>query len=152
MVKLSFVQLPEHVRSYYKTWQDYHNEKVSITLSNNAVTRIQQLLENSARNLPMISTLIPQPLAETIKSPSQQNSNSDLVTMTNLNSRRWQVENLLDTHCLACSSVSYCYIQSNPSSTLSQSSSTARSRKRKAEHPPEGDLTHMGTLGTARKE
>lgn len=91
--------------------------------------------------------LIPQPLAETIKSPSQHNDHADTLT----NSGKWEVENLLDTHRLACSSVSYRYIQNNPSSTASQPSSTTRSRKRKAEHPPEGDPTHAGTLGAARK-
>jgi hypothetical protein len=137
------VQLPEHVKSYYKSWQDYHNEKVSVTLSNNAVSRIRQLLENSTGNLPMISALIPQPLAETIKSPSPHD-HDDAV---NLNSGAWQVEKLLDTrrHRLASSSVGYRYIQANPTSTPSQPSSSAtRSQKRKAEHPPEGD--HVGTV------
>jgi hypothetical protein len=136
------VQLPEHVKSYYKSWQDYHNEKVSVTLSNNAVSRIRQLLENSTGNLPMISALIPQPLAETIKSPSPHD-HDDAVTLTNLNSGAWQIEKLLDTHRrhrLACSSVGYRYIQTNPASTPSQPSSSARSQKRKAEHPPEGDM------------
>jgi hypothetical protein len=148
--KLSIVQLPEHVKTYYKTWQDYQNEKVSVTLSNNAVSRIRQLLENSTGNLPMISALIPQPLADTIKSPSQHNEHAVSSTLTNT-SRKWQIENLLDTHCLACSSVGYRYIQSNPSSTPSHSSSIAGSRKRKAEHLHQGDPTHVGSLGTARK-
>ena len=133
------------MKTYYKTWQDYQNEKVSITLSNNAVSRIRHLLENSTGNLPMISALMPQPLADTIKSPNEH------AVSTLTNSGKWQIENLLDTHRFACSSVGYRYIQSNPSSTPSQSSSTARSRKRKAEHPPEGDPTHVGTLGTAQK-
>jgi hypothetical protein len=150
MVKLSFVQLPEHVRSYYKTWQDYHNEKVSVTLSNHAVSRIRQLLEKSTGNLPMLSALIPQPLAETIKSPSLNNDHA--VTLNN--NGRWQIENLLDTHRLAASSsFGYRYIQSNLSSSPSQPSSlaTSRSRKRKAEHAPDGDPTHVGTLATTRK-
>ena len=140
------MQLPEHVKSYYKSWQDYHNEKVSVTLSNNAVSRIRQLLENSTGNLPMISALIPQPLAETIKSPSPHHGPHDHDDMVNLNSGAWQVEKLLDTHRLvASSSVGYHYIQTNPAFTPSQpSSSTTRSQKRKAEHPPEGD--HVGTV------
>jgi hypothetical protein len=150
MVIIINLQLPEHVKAYYKTWQDYQNEKVSVTLSNNAVSRIRHLLESSTGNLPIISALIPQPLADTIKSPSQHNEHA--VTLTN--SGKWQIENLLDTHRLACSSIGYRYIQSNPSSTEStpsQSSSTAGSRKRKAEHLLDGDPTHVGTLGTARK-
>ena len=141
----SIIQLPEYVKTYYKTWQDYQNEKVSVTLSNVAVSRIREVLENSTGNLPMISALIPQPLADTIKSPSQRNE----VMLTN--SGRWQVENLLDTHRLACSSVGYRYIQSNPSSIPSHPSSTAGSRKRKAQHPPEGDPTHVGTARKARR-
>ena len=134
------MQLPEHVKTYYKSWQDYQNEKVSVTLSNNAVSRIRHLLENSTGNLPVISALIPQPLADTVKSPSQHNEHA--VTLTN--NGKWQIENLLDTHRLASSSVGYRYIQSNLS-TPSQSSSTAGSRKRKAENLPEGDPTHVGT-------
>ena len=120
-------------------------------LSNNAVSRIRQLLENSTGNLPMISALIPQPLTKTIKSPSPHNGSDNVVMLTN--SRGWQleVENLLDTHCLASSSISYCYIQSNLSSTPSQPSSATRSRKRKAEHPPENDPTHVGTAQKARR-
>jgi hypothetical protein len=139
------VQLPEHVKSYYKTWQDYHNEKVSVTLSNDAVSRIRKLLENNSGNQPMISALIPQPLTETIK-PSPYNGCDQTVMLTS--SKRWQVENLLDTHRLACSSVGYHYIQTNPSSTPSQPSSKAQSRKRKAEHPPDGD--HVGTAPSQR--
>ena len=142
------MQLPEHVKTYYKTWQDYQNEKVSITPTNNAVSRIRHLLENSTGNLPMISALIPQPLADTIKSPSQHSGHT--VTMLT-NSGNWQIESLLDTHRLARSSVGYRYIQNNPSSIPSQSSSTAGSRKRKAEHPPEGDRNHVGTVRKARK-
>jgi hypothetical protein len=151
--QLSFVQLPEHVKSYYKTWQDYHNEKVSVTLSNNAVSRIRQLLENSTGNLPMISALIPQPLAETIKSPSPHD-HDHAVTLTNFNSHgsgEWQVEKLLDTHRLACSSVGYRYIQTNPSLTPSQPSSSARPQKRKAEHPPDGDHVGMAVTRKARR-
>ena len=91
------MQLPEHVKSYYKSWQDYHNEKVSVTLSSNAVSRIRQLLENSTGNLPMISALIPQPLAETIKSPSPHHGPHDHDDTVNLNSGAWQVEKLLET-------------------------------------------------------
>ena len=145
------MQLPEHVKTYYKTWQDYQNEKVSVTLSNNAVSRIRHLLENSTGNLPMISALIPQPLADTIKSPSQHSDSEHAVMLTN--SGKWQIENLLDTHRLACSSVGYRYIQSNPSSNPSQSSSTAGSRKCKADHLPKGDptRTHVGTARKARR-
>ena len=130
------------MKTYCKTWQDYQNEKVSITLSNNAVSRIRQLLEKSTSNIPVISALIPQPLTDTIKLPSQDNEHA--VTLTN--SGKWQIEKLLDTHRLASSSIGYCYIQSNSSSTPSQSSSTAGSQKRKAEHLPEGDPTHVGQL------
>ena len=82
-------------------------------LSNNAVSRIRQLLENSTGNLPMISALIPQPLTKTIKSPSPHNGSDNVVMLTN--SRGWQP------------------------------SSATRSRKHKAEHPPENDPTHVGT-------
>ena len=145
--KLSILQLPEHVKTYYKTWQDYQNEKVSVTLSNNAVSRLRHLLENNAGNLPMTSALIPQPLADTIKSPSQPHA----VTLTN--NGKWQIENLLSTHRLqvACSSIGYRYIQSNSSSTPSQTSSTVGSRKRKADHPPEGDPIHVPVGTAARK-
>ena len=135
------------MKTYYKTWQDYQNEKVSVTLSNHAVSRIRQLLENSTGNLPVISALIPQPLADTVKLPSQHNEHA--VTLTN--SGKWQIEKLLDTHRLASSSIGYRYIQSNPSSTPSQSSSIAGSRKRKAENLPEGDPTHVGTARKARR-
>ena len=99
----------------------------------------------------MISALIPQPLAEMIKSPSPDSPhNDDVVTLTNT-SGGWQVQNLLDTHRLACSSVVYRYIQNNPPSTPSQPSSIAKARKRKAEHPPEGDPTHVGIARKARR-
>jgi hypothetical protein len=143
------MQLPEHVKTYYKTWQDYQNEKVSVTLTNNAVSRIRHLLENSTSNLPMISALIPQPPADNIKSPSQHRGHTVSTMLTN--SGKWQIESLLDTHRLAHSSVGYRYLQNILSSTPSQSSSTAGSRKRKAEHPPEGDQNHVGTVQKARK-
>jgi len=38
------LQLPEHIKAHYKTWLDYINEKVSVTLSVDLTKRVHELL------------------------------------------------------------------------------------------------------------
>lgn len=82
------------MRSFYKKWQDYHNEKISITLSNDTIPRVRHLLEQGTTTLPMIPALTPQPLANTIKPPAtpvlpHHHSNQNLSN--------WQLKKQVET-------------------------------------------------------
>jgi hypothetical protein len=81
------------MRSFYKKWQDYHNEKISVTLSNAAIPRVRHLLEQGTSTVSMISALTPQPLANTIKPPVlPHTSPSD----QNLRVSNWQLKKLVE--------------------------------------------------------
>ncbi|KAF8125951.1 hypothetical protein EV363DRAFT_1349187 [Boletus edulis] len=66
-----FYKLPEHLKSYYKTWLDYLNEKTSTNLSVSATKHIRTLLQASQTGMPhTIPTAQPRPPENTVALPS----------------------------------------------------------------------------------
>ena len=65
------IQLPEHIKTHYKTWLDYVNEKASVTLSIDLTKRVRNLLSVQIGAPDNIPTARPQVLADTILTPTR---------------------------------------------------------------------------------
>ena len=65
------IQLPEHIKTHYKTWLDYVNEKASVTLSIDLTKRVRDLLSVQIGAPDTIPTARPQVLADTILTPTR---------------------------------------------------------------------------------
>ena len=107
------------MRSFYKKWQDYHNEKISVTLSNDTIPLVRHLLEQgtSSSMLPMISALSPQPLANTVKLPvfpRNPLSSSD----QNPSLGNWELKKHTEAASSSPSALTYHFSQQCPSTTV----------------------------------
>ncbi|KAG6379505.1 hypothetical protein JVT61DRAFT_9996 [Boletus reticuloceps] len=130
----AFYKLPEHLRAYYKTWQENTNEKTSVTLSNDAIERIRGLLMSQVGTPSSVLTTTPKPLVETIRAPTarpQTEANASAVM------DQWQLTKVLTKHQLACSALQYRYGNQPEPAPVSASTSTlvqdAVVRKRRAD-------------------
>lgn len=65
------IQLPEHIKAHYKTWLDYINEKVPVTLSTNLIKHVCDLLSVQIGAPDNIPTTCPQALTDTISMSTQ---------------------------------------------------------------------------------
>ena len=65
---LCYCKLPQHLRSYYKVWNDICNKKNTIA-SNEAGERIKALLQPQSSKVPNICAPHTQPLEDSISAP-----------------------------------------------------------------------------------
>jgi hypothetical protein len=88
------------MRTHYKAWLDYSNEKSSVTLSVDATKRIRALLTSQVGCPPKIPTALPQLLSETVSAPQNPPEPTE---------NPWQLQRLLADHRLAQSALQYSY-------------------------------------------
>ncbi|KAG0702960.1 hypothetical protein DFH29DRAFT_998915 [Suillus ampliporus] len=84
-----FYKLPKHMRTHYKAWLDFSNEKSSVTLSMDATNRICALLTSHVGCPPEIPTALPQLLSETVSAPQNPPEPTN---------NPWQLQQLLADH------------------------------------------------------
>ena len=102
------------MRSFYKKWQDYHNEKISVTLSNNTIPRVWHLLEQGTSMLPMIPALTPQPLANMVKPPVLPHDGPHHHSDQNRSNWQLELEKKVEPVSSSLSALTYHFNQSHP--------------------------------------
>ena len=115
-------QLPEHLKAYYKIWNDYCNESNTIALNTDAANRIRALLRSQTSDLnPTAPTALPMTLRGTLAAP---NPGTTLEIFS-----PWQIGNLLDHHSLQQSALLYLYADTaHQTTTRSNAATTTTSR------------------------
>lgn len=86
---LCYCKLPQHLRSYYKVWNDICNEKNTIA-SNEAGERIKALLQPQSSKVPNICAPHAQPLEDSISAPRLPAPQPELNT--------WHLSKILHEH------------------------------------------------------
>ncbi|KAG1847003.1 hypothetical protein DFJ58DRAFT_843319 [Suillus subalutaceus] len=121
-----FYKLPEHLKTYYKTWTDFCNEQNTISLNAEASRRIRALIRSASTNVTIKApTALPTTLRDSLAA-------STCVDINEVNPR--QIGKLLADHALQRSAVHYLY-----GDTMHVHPSVAgslRERKRKADNHP----------------
>ena len=127
------------MRSFYKKWQDYHNENISVTLSNATISRVRHLLEQGTSTLSMISALTPQPLANTVKPPvPPHTSQSD----QNLRVSNWQLKKRVEAASSSPSALTYHFGQPpHPTTAIASSDSPLQSASISSNPSPSRTVT-----------
>ncbi|KAF8419486.1 hypothetical protein L210DRAFT_3766619 [Boletus edulis BED1] len=136
-----FYKLPEHLKSYYKTWLDYLNEKTSTNLSVSATKHIRILLQASQTGMPhTIPTAQPRPLENTVAPPS---------IASNHDPNPWNLHKTLVDHRLTQSALQYHYGDAfKPASSAIPSLTALPLRKRPAASESElPESTNHSTSG-----
>ena len=108
--KLTISQLPEHLKSYWKTWQENVNEKNSIKINETTYKELVKLLNiHTAQNpFPSIPAAQPTPLRKQIAWGSR--SMAEPTQQSTL--EPWHVRILLDHHTAAQSALQFCFGES----------------------------------------
>ncbi|KAG6369372.1 hypothetical protein JVT61DRAFT_14979 [Boletus reticuloceps] len=106
--KTIFYKLPEHLKAYYKTWNDYCNENNTIAQNTAAAKRTRTLVRSSLPNITNIvaPTALPQTLRSTLSinaTPVVDPETEELIS--------WQIGNLLDSHAMQQSALLYLYVE-----------------------------------------
>ncbi|KAG1721543.1 uncharacterized protein EDB91DRAFT_1256463 [Suillus paluster] len=123
-----FYKLPEHLKTYYKTWIDFCNEQNTISLNAEVSRRIRALVHSAPTNVTIKApTALPTTLHDSL-------AVSLCVDIDEVNS--WQIGKLLADCALQRSAVHYLYADSMHVHPLVAGSS--RERKRKADNHPIG--------------
>jgi hypothetical protein len=111
------------MRSFYKKWQDYHNEKISVTLSNDTIPRVRHLLEQGTSTLPTISALTPQPLANTVKAPVLPHNPSSHSDQNPRLAGNWQLKKRVEAASSSLSALTYHFNQPHPATAITSADS-----------------------------
>ncbi|KAK2467284.1 hypothetical protein APHAL10511_000833 [Amanita phalloides] len=131
-------QLPEHLKSYHKTWLDFHNEQNTIALNAEAAQRIRILVRAQPAGLNINApTMLPATLRDSITAGATQVASA----VHDLDS--WQIGKLLGDHMLQQSAINYTYSNIMPRARAAGPSGSA---KRKA--PPDTSHDHDGVNDT----
>jgi len=93
-------QLPQHLRSYFKVWNDFCNENNTIAANNEASERIRALLQPQPCKVPTIISTRPDPLENTVNAPQS-------VPQPEMNA--WQLSKILGDHRLQQSTLQMMY-------------------------------------------
>ncbi|KAF8134402.1 hypothetical protein EV363DRAFT_1561939 [Boletus edulis] len=110
-------QLPEHLKVYYKIWNDYCNESNTIALNTDAANRIRALLRSRPLDSnPTAPTALPMTLRDTLAAP---NPSTTLEIFS-----PWQIGNLLDHHSLQQSALLYIYADTAHQATTRSNTAT----------------------------
>ncbi|KAG2116809.1 hypothetical protein DEU56DRAFT_919175 [Suillus clintonianus] len=119
-----FYKLPEHLKTYYKTWTDFCNEQNTISLNAEASRRIRALVRSAPTNVTIKApTALPTTLRDSL-------AVSPCVDIDEVNS--WQIGKLLADHALQRSAVHYLYADTTSMHMHSSVTGSSRERKRKA--------------------
>jgi hypothetical protein len=143
----SNIKLPEHLKSYFKKWSDYTNERNTTALNKEASDRITALLKARLPGPPaIILTLPPKPLGELLANSPATRPVADSPPCKAAKSAsapdHWQMQKLLADHRLLQSATQFDYAdhsraesqRAGPSSShcAAAQKMTEKSNKRKA--------------------
>lgn len=96
-------QLLEHLKVYYKIWNNYCNESNTIALNTNAANRIHVLLRSQPSDLnPTTPTALLMTLQDTLAAPNPSTTLGKVFSP-------WQIGNLLNHHVLQQLALLYLY-------------------------------------------
>ncbi|KAG6894804.1 hypothetical protein C0992_004572, partial [Termitomyces sp. T32_za158] len=100
-----FYKLPEHLKTYWKKWQENVNEKNSISINEVAFNTIIKALSLPSVDIPHVTAAKPQPVRQQIDLKTEEP-----ITYV----EPWQVSNALGRHSVQQSAIQYYYGERPP--------------------------------------
>ncbi|KAG6877083.1 hypothetical protein C0992_010900, partial [Termitomyces sp. T32_za158] len=101
-----FYKLPEHLKAYWKKWQENTNEKNSISINQAAFNTIVRALSLPLSNIPHVAASQPQSVSQQIQVTTSE-APATLV-------EPWQISNALGHHSVQQSAIQYYYGERPP--------------------------------------
>ncbi|KAL6307399.1 hypothetical protein BKA93DRAFT_747778 [Sparassis latifolia] len=114
-----FYKLPEHIKSYYKTWNEHCNENNSVALNIAACARIRALVHPQPGSAPSIPAATPLTLEDALKA-------SPTVNYKDYELNPWIIDKILAEHQTYQSAVQYWYAFSQAPTDSANSSTGAK--------------------------
>ncbi|KAF8631442.1 hypothetical protein AX17_005119 [Amanita inopinata Kibby_2008] len=104
-----FYKVPEHLKSHWKNWEDWTNEKNAIKINQAMYDEVARLLKPPAGSVPSVPVANAQPLSRQIASGRRPNPAPAAEPI-----ERWQILHLLGRHSSQQFAVQYTYLVPQP--------------------------------------